>query len=542
MGCYKNFKTVVYIPAEVAAKFTQESLAGDLAFLQKYIGLDKVYLETHRNNIDVEDAQLAMIKDYLESQGVTVSGGITTTINDFEGAEAGKQRLFGTFCYTDPAMRARLKEISERTAGIFDEIILDDFYFTNCTCERCIREKGDRDWVTFRRELMKDVSENLVVGPAKAVNPGVRMIVKYPNWRESYHFTGYVPEVQRDIFDATYTGTETRSPAYTDQHLPEYLSYSLVRYMENAWPGRNGGGWFDTYACWSTDRYLEQAYLTAFAKAKELMHFQWSDLIDNPFVAPMGVQLRKIDAMMEGLGNPTGVPVYIPFASSGENHLEMRLGMLGVPMEPTPFFPGEAPRMLLTESSLRHRGETGKLRPRRRCRGCDKRFLPGGRRCDARCRAYGGETYGTEDSGDTLSHHGGLCRVCGAQKVHALPRDCARKQRFLVAFKRWGFRCAQHTFPAPRIRGGKAVYSRGSGARCRFVHDAEGGNRCCEARFDRRRICERPEFLGVYLRRRKHDFVSLCEGGPASRHGDRPHAEEGTRPCGYRERTRDSRS
>ena len=352
MGCYKNFKTVVYIPAEVAAKFTQESLAGDLAFLQKYIGLDKVYLETHRNNIDVEDAQLAMIKDYLESRGVTVSGGITTTINDFEGAEAGKQRLFGTFCYTDPAMRARLKEISERTAGIFDEIILDDFYFTNCTCERCIREKGDRDWVTFRRELMKDVSENLVVGPAKAVNPGVRMIVKYPNWRESYHFTGYVPEVQRDIFDATYTGTETRSPAYTDQHLPEYLSYSLVRYMENAWPGRNGGGWFDTYACWSTDRYLEQAYLTAFAKAKELMHFQWSDLIDNPFVAPMGMQLRKIDAMMESLGNPTGVPVYIPFASSGENHLEMRLGMLGVPMEPTPFFPGEAPRMLLTESSL----------------------------------------------------------------------------------------------------------------------------------------------------------------------------------------------
>ena len=352
MGCYKNFKTVVYIPAEVAAKFTQESLAGDLAFLQKYIGLDKVYLETHRNNIDVEDAQLAIIKDYLESRGVTVSGGITTTINDFEGAEAGKQRLFGTFCYTDPAMRARLKEISERTAGIFDEIILDDFYFTNCTCERCIREKGDRDWVTFRRELMKDVSENLVVGPAKAVNPGVRMIVKYPNWRESYHFTGYVPEVQRDIFDATYTGTETRSPAYTDQHLPEYLSYSLVRYMENAWPGRNGGGWFDTYACWSTDRYLEQAYLTAFAKAKELMHFQWSDLIDNAFVAPMGVQLRKIDVMMEGLGNPTGVPVYIPFASSGENHLEMRLGMLGVPMEPTPFFPGEAPRMLLTESSL----------------------------------------------------------------------------------------------------------------------------------------------------------------------------------------------
>jgi len=352
MGKYRNFTTVVYIPAEVARRATSESLAADVAFLQKYIGIEKVYLETHRSGTDVPEEQLRMIMEHLTRQGIAVSGGITTTIDDFEGAEAGKARLFGTFCYTDPAMRDRLREISERTAKLFDEIILDDFFFTNCTCERCIRAKGQRDWVTFRRELMRDVSEKLVVGPAKAVNPKVRMIVKYPNWRESYHDTGYVPEVQRDIFDATYTGTETRSPAYTDQHLPEYLSYALVRYMENAWPGRNGGGWFDTYGCWSIDRYLEQAYLTAFAKAKELMHFQWSDLIGNPMVAPLGIRLREIDSLLDGLGDPRGIPVYLPFASSGENHLEMRLGMLGLPMEPTPFFPEKAARMLLTESAL----------------------------------------------------------------------------------------------------------------------------------------------------------------------------------------------
>ena len=67
---------------------------------------------------------------------------------------------------------------------------------------------------------MKEVSEDLIVGPAKAVNPNVKMVVKYPNWRESYHFTGYLPDVQQDIFDATYIGTETRSPKYQDQHLP----------------------------------------------------------------------------------------------------------------------------------------------------------------------------------------------------------------------------------------------------------------------------------------------------------------------------------
>ena len=89
-----------------------------------------------------------------------------------------------------------------------------------------------------------------------------------------------------------------------------------MRYFDNAWPGGNGGGWFDTYHCWSVDRYLEQAYLTAFAGAGELMHFMWADLIDNPFVAAMGMQLNKIDRLMENTGEPCGIPVYLPFASS----------------------------------------------------------------------------------------------------------------------------------------------------------------------------------------------------------------------------------
>ena len=218
-----HFRMVVYIPAQVAAAFSEESLKREYDFIDEFIGLDKVYLETHRGECDVDERQIGMIKSFLESRGVEVSGGITATIPDFEGAEAGKQRLFDTFCYTDPAMRKRMQEIAEYTAGLFDEVILDDFFFTNCTCERCIRAKDNRDWVSFRRDLMKDVSENLVVKPAKRINPKIRVIIKYPNWRESYHFTGYVPEVQRDIFDATYTGTETRSPRYTDQHLPEYL-------------------------------------------------------------------------------------------------------------------------------------------------------------------------------------------------------------------------------------------------------------------------------------------------------------------------------
>lgn len=359
---YGNFKTVVYIPALVASQLTAEKLRSDYEFIEKYIGLDKVYLETHRGDIDVDRDQLLMIKGFLESNGVEVSGGITTILPDIEGSVPGKRRLFNTLCYTDHAMRSKIREITEFAAEIFDEIILDDFYFTNCTCESCIKQKGDRDWVSFRRDLMNDVSENLIVGPAKTVNPGVRMIVKYPNWRESYHFTGYLPQEQQDIFDATYIGTETRSPKYADQHLPEYLSYSLVRYIDNAWPGRNGGGWFDTYQCWSADRYLEQLYLTAFAKAKELMFFQWSDLIDNYFAGGAGIQISKLDSMMGNTGNPTGIPVYIPYGSSGENHLEMRLGMTGIPVDPTPVFPSDYGMVILTESSASDTDVLSKLK------------------------------------------------------------------------------------------------------------------------------------------------------------------------------------
>ena len=41
MGHYNNFKTVVYIPAEVAEKFTQEKLASDWEWIEKYIGLTR---------------------------------------------------------------------------------------------------------------------------------------------------------------------------------------------------------------------------------------------------------------------------------------------------------------------------------------------------------------------------------------------------------------------------------------------------------------------------------------------------------------------
>lgn len=355
MAFYKNFKSVTYCVAQWADRVTEADLRAEADFLKKYVGIDKVYLETYRG-LFARKEQIQMIKKVLGEYGIEVAGGITTVTPDLNESDKKRQRIFETFCYCNEPMRARLKEVSEYTASLFDEFIIDDFFFTNCMCEDCLKEKGNRSWEVFRLAKLKEVSENLIIGPAKKVNPKVKITIKYPNWRESYQEAGYNPQEQREIFDAIYTGTETRHGAQQDQHLPRYLSYSLPRWMEHVGPGRNGGGWFDPFECDRIDSYLEQAYLTAFSKCKEIMMFCWSALIFDKRATPLKFQYERIDKIMGECGTPTGLPVYIPFNSQGEDHIEDYLGMIGIPMDPTPDFPefgNGCGNVMVTASSLK---------------------------------------------------------------------------------------------------------------------------------------------------------------------------------------------
>jgi hypothetical protein len=349
MGNYRNFKLVIFSPSRAVVEFTEKSLEEQLAFFNKHVRPDKVYIESYRSDIFISVEQLKMVKNFFKHHGVEAAGAITTTCGDM--GEPHKQRYYNTFCYTDEAMRAHLKEICERTASVFDEFIIDDFFFTSCTCDSCREAKGSRSWAEFRLELMAEVSKNLVIGPAKAVNPNCKITIKYPNWIESFQQTGYNPLGQRDLFDTVYTGTETRHAAQTHQHIPRYLSYSLMRWMENFAPGRNGGGWFDPYQCYPMDVYLEQGYLTVFSHPREVMLFCWPALYDTALVPPLGFQLQKLDALMGYTGGCVGLPAYHPCDSQGEDHLEDFLGMAGIPFEGVPYFPKDAPALFLTASA-----------------------------------------------------------------------------------------------------------------------------------------------------------------------------------------------
>ncbi len=366
------FKTVVYIPVGITIKMKDRQwLGSSWATIRSQLHVDKVYLETYRSRQLADPSLVADLKKFFADQGVEVSGAICFSDDD--------NGQFVSFTYTKPEDRAYVKHVSEMTAKLFDEIILDDFFFANTKKPSDIEAKGNQSWTNFRVKTMDEVSRDLVVGAAKAVNPKVKIIVKYPNWYEHFQGNGYDLAEQPKIFDQIYTGTETRDPADTDQNLQQYESYEIMRYFDEVAPGRNGGGWVDTFSIRYIDRYAEQLWLTVFAKAREMTLFNYGLLLqkaapgdrswanaapalnwqrlsarakgDPIFASVAGEALDQVKPFVGKLGNPIGIASYRPPHAVGEDFLHNFLGMIGIPIELYPTFPSKADVILLTEGA-----------------------------------------------------------------------------------------------------------------------------------------------------------------------------------------------
>jgi hypothetical protein len=389
-GQYTNFNVAIYIPVSVVQSFAEPGkLAEDWARIRRQLKVDKVYIEVQRNRDLAGDELLNQVKAFFREQGVSVAGGMA--LSDGGGGQ------FRSFCYTDPADREFVRKAVELAARHFDEIIQDDFFFVTTKYDSDIAAKGNRSWTQFRLDLMNEAAENLLVKPARAVNPKVRQVIKFPNWYEHFHGSGFDLEKEPRLFDGIYTGTETRDPEITDQNLQPYESYQILRYFENIAPGRNGGGWVDTFSIRYLDRYVEQLWNTLFAKARELTLFEWSAM-SRPIVpgdraawaalptsfhldallassrsnAPAGSPeptiarvaghaLEQADAFLGRLGRPIGVACYRPHQAWGEEFLHDYFGMIGIPIDLHPVFPTNASLVLLTESASGDREIVAKI-------------------------------------------------------------------------------------------------------------------------------------------------------------------------------------
>ena len=382
---YKNFKVSIYTRAYEVQKMDDPNwLDSTWKVISSQLKVDKIYLETHRDTRIVDKESMKNAIRFFKKKGLEVAGGITFTIDE--------SNLFETYCYTNPIHRKKIKEIIEYSASLFDEVILDDFFFTSCKCELCVKAKGEKSWADYRLQLMTEASQNLILAPAKAVNPNVKVIIKYPNWYDHFHELGFNLETEPKLFDGVYTGTETRDAVLSNQHLQPYLGYLVYRYYNNLKPGKNGGGWVDTGGMRFYDRYAEQLWLTIFAKAPEMTLFDYRQMLyplRDEWVANWKTQpvsfdynnflpvdksatmaktashaLKIVDKVAGELGEPIGIKSYKPFHSDGEDFLQNYFGMIGIPVDLVPEFPTEDEMILLTEQAKKDPEIINKIKQR----------------------------------------------------------------------------------------------------------------------------------------------------------------------------------
>ncbi|HEY6902607.1 MAG TPA: hypothetical protein VI233_18240 [Puia sp.] len=107
---YHNFKSSIYCRAyEVKLmEDTTNYLRPIWNEITRQMKVDKIYIETHRDLLIVDQHTLDIARKFFKDRGVEVAGGITLTVSE--------PNRFQTFCYSSPEDRKKVRELSEYTA------------------------------------------------------------------------------------------------------------------------------------------------------------------------------------------------------------------------------------------------------------------------------------------------------------------------------------------------------------------------------------------------------------------------------------------
>lgn len=337
-------------------------------------GITRVFIESFRDKYYADRDAMIKARDRFLKEGFDVAGCVTTV-------GVGKPGSGGwgmTSCYTNKKTLDELGQIFEKTASVFDVIMIDDFLFTECSCEDCVAARGDQTWSKFRCDLMVDVSREHILKPARAVNPKVKIIIKYPLWYDFFQERGYEVVRESKDYDLTWIGTETRDYDYSVRPGGEvqYNAYFISRWINAVSHGKNGGGWVD--ALGTTPKiYLEQARQTVLGNEREIMLFHYGSLQDekNEYDDKPGTPIADVDAFRKELpglfelarivkDKPIG-GIHLPKIPNSEplneQYIFSFLGMLGLPLVPADAIDVKAQSAIFTVHALKEPGFSGKL-------------------------------------------------------------------------------------------------------------------------------------------------------------------------------------
>jgi hypothetical protein len=340
----------------------------------KETGLTRVFIEVFRGGYYAEKETLIKARDRFKKEGFDVAGCVTTV-------NVGKNGIGGwgnTPCYTSEKTVTEMEKIFSYAASVFDLIMIDDFLFTECTCEDCTIAKGDLTWAKFRSDLLVEFSREHILKPAKATNPNARVIIKYPLWYDSFQDRGYEVVRESKDFDYTWVGTETRD--YNYDLKPggdvQYNAFFIMRWLDGIGAGKAGGGWID--ALGTTPKfYVEQARQTVLGNGREIMLFHYGSLQTqtNKYSGYEGTPIPDVDALKKEMTLLFDLArlikdkplkgIYLPKLPNSEpvkeNYIFSLLGMLGLPLIPGHELTSNNGSVIYTTHALKEAGFSGKL-------------------------------------------------------------------------------------------------------------------------------------------------------------------------------------
>ena len=160
----------VYVTAQTVEQlFTTEGGRREAISVLKCNGITKVYLEVYRCGLVISPEVLKTSVALLKRNGFEVVGGIAT----LPGGEIGipQQGPLTWLNWQNPRSQNDMRKIMEDTAPIFDTFIVDDFFCTSDTSMESKAAKGERSWSEYRRALLTEVAQKVIINPAKAKNP-----------------------------------------------------------------------------------------------------------------------------------------------------------------------------------------------------------------------------------------------------------------------------------------------------------------------------------------------------------------------------------
>jgi hypothetical protein len=308
----------------------------------KDLNITGIFLEGRRGDSYVSPEQMKPVRDFFLARGFRVSGGIATV----PGREWGTRQNgpYGWLNYQSAKTQRQIAEFFRENAGVFDEIIIDDFYCSEDTSPESDKARGARDWGQYRRDLLVGLLPSMVFEPARAVRPDVKLIIKYPQWYDRFHLFGYEPARMSAPFNRVWVGTEVRNPKTQRMgYVQPFESFVNFRWIAAVAGSKVYGAWFDHIEC-TARNFVDQAWQSTLAGAGELTLFNLGNVVkghpghallraDWPTLVEMSAKVRT-----QQLG---GIAYYKPVNSTSEDNMWLmdNLGMIGLPVVPVAQYP-----------------------------------------------------------------------------------------------------------------------------------------------------------------------------------------------------------